>query len=50
MLAVGDFIETLPDGKDEYTTRELAALARRLYTRASPPGATYFVDKTPAIT
>jgi Sulfotransferase family len=44
--AVKDFCAVLPDGRDEYVS-EIRRLALRLYHRASPDGARYFLDKTP---
>lgn len=41
-----DFIRGLPAGRADYLDA-LAGLGRDLYTRASPPGTRYFLDKTP---
>lgn len=44
--AVEDFCETLPRGKADYLD-EIRKFALQLYTKASAPGARYFLDKTP---
>ena len=44
--AVEDFCDTLPGGRDDYLA-EVRELMLRLYSRASPGGARYFLDKTP---
>ena len=44
--AIHDFCLTLPHGEADYLN-EIKNLALRLYTKASPPDVTYFVDKTP---
>jgi hypothetical protein len=44
--AVEDFCEVLPGGRDDYVA-EIRELALRLYGKASPAGARYFLDKTP---
>jgi hypothetical protein len=44
--AVKDFCETLPGGREDYVA-EVRDFALRLYGRAAPPGARYFLDKTP---
>lgn len=46
-IAIGDFARTLPGGIAEYK-QELRTLALSLYEKAAPPGASYFLDKTPA--
>ena len=44
--AVEDFCKVLPHGRDDYIA-EIRELAARLYTKASPEGTRYFLDKTP---
>jgi hypothetical protein len=44
--AVEDFCDVLPGGREDYVA-EIRELALRLYGRASPNGARYFLDKTP---
>jgi hypothetical protein len=44
--AVNDFCAVLPGGRNDYVA-EVRRLALRLYDRASPNGARYFLDKTP---
>jgi hypothetical protein len=44
--AVEDFCTVLPGGRNDYVA-EVRRLALRLYDRASPNGARYFLDKTP---
>jgi len=44
--AIEDFCLTLPQGTDDYLN-EIKHLALRLYTKAAPPNAIYFVDKSP---
>jgi hypothetical protein len=44
--AVEDFCAVLPGGRDDYVA-EIRELAIRLYGKASPKGARYFLDKTP---
>lgn len=44
--AVEDFCEVLPNGREDYVA-EIRELALRLYGKASPNGARYFLDKTP---
>ena len=44
--AVEDFCGVLPGGSEEYIG-EIRELAMRLYTKASPEGTRYFLDKTP---
>ena len=44
--AIREFAQRLPGGEAAYR-REVATFATRLYAMASPPSATYFVDKTP---
>jgi hypothetical protein len=44
--AVEDFCEVLPGGQEDYIA-EIRELALRLYSKASPTDARYFLDKTP---
>ena len=44
--AVEDFCTMLPRGQGDYTA-EIRELALRLYSKASPDGTRYFLDKTP---
>jgi hypothetical protein len=44
--AVKDFCAVLPGGRDAYVA-EIRRFALRLYGKASPEGARYFLDKTP---
>lgn len=44
--ALEDFCEVLPRGRDDYTG-EIRELAMRLYSKATPEGTRYFLDKTP---
>jgi hypothetical protein len=44
--AIEDFCRELPNGRDDYL-EEIRDLALRLYGKATPDGATYFLDKTP---
>lgn len=44
--AIGEFIEGLPDGEQDYWNA-LRGFALELYGKASTPGARYFLDKTP---
>ena len=44
--AISDFCEGLDGGTDAYR-REAREMALRLYSAASAPGSTYFLDKTP---
>lgn len=44
--AVEDLCEALPGGREDYVA-EIREFALRLYGRASPDGARYFLDKTP---
>lgn len=44
--AIEDFCDALPAGREDYLA-EVRELALRLYRKASPPGARYFLDKTP---
>jgi hypothetical protein len=44
--ALEDFVQTLPEGRDDYLA-EIGAMARRLYEKASSPEARFFLDKTP---
>jgi hypothetical protein len=44
--AVEDFCGTLPGGRDDYVA-EIREFALRLYSKGSPDGAQYFLDKTP---
>lgn len=46
VLAVEDFCEALPGGREDYVT-ELRELALRLYARTARNGERYFLDKTP---
>jgi hypothetical protein len=46
VLAVEDFCEVLPGGREDYIA-EIRELALRLYGKASPAGTRYFLDKTP---
>lgn len=45
-IAIDDLVDELPRGRADYL-EALAGCARALYTRASPPGTRYFLDKTP---
>jgi hypothetical protein len=44
--AIEDFCGELPRGSEDYL-EEIRTLALRLYAKATPDGATYFLDKTP---
>lgn len=44
--AIEDFIETMPNGLDDYHAT-LRNMALDLYAKVSPPDVTYFLDKTP---
>lgn len=44
--AIEDFCDVLPAGREDYLA-EIRELALRLYGKASPDGARYFLDKTP---
>jgi hypothetical protein len=44
--AIQDFCRELPRGSADYLD-EIRDMVLRLYAKASPPGATYFLDKTP---
>ncbi|HTA36328.1 MAG TPA: sulfotransferase [Solirubrobacteraceae bacterium] len=44
--AIEDFCEELPGGKDDYLA-ELRSSVLRLYGKAAPSGARYFLDKSP---
>jgi hypothetical protein len=44
--AIGDFCSNLPHGESDYL-EELTGAVTRLYEKAAPPGARYFLDKTP---
>jgi len=44
--AVTQFVEQLPNGVIDYL-EEVTGLASRLYTKASPPGTRFFVEKSP---
>jgi Sulfotransferase family len=44
--AIGEFIEVLPEGRQEYLS-EMRKFVLRLYARAAFSGARYFLDKTP---
>src|SRR5436190_10218489 len=44
--AIGDFVEELPNGLDDYR-REIREFAIRLYEKAAGSDARYFVDKSP---
>ncbi len=44
--AVNDFCGVLPNGRNDYLA-EIREFALRLYAKATPEGATYFLDKTP---
>jgi hypothetical protein len=46
ILAIEDFYEMLPGGREDYIA-EIREFALRLYDRASPEGTRYFLDKTP---
>src|SRR5947209_5321687 len=45
--AVREFVAELPDGTHSYR-EALRAFAERLYAEAAPPGARFFLDKSPA--
>jgi hypothetical protein len=44
--AIEDFCRELPRGSEDYP-EEIRNLALRLYAKATPDGATYFLDKNP---
>jgi hypothetical protein len=44
--AIGEFIEVLPEGRQEYLS-EMRTFVLRLYAGAASNGASYFLDKTP---
>ena len=46
VTALEDFCEKLPNGRQDYVA-EVRELALRLYAKAAPDGARYFLDKTP---
>ena len=46
VTAVEDFCGVLPNGREDYLA-EVRELALRLYAKAAPDGARYFLDKTP---
>lgn len=46
ILAIEDFYEMLPGGREDYVA-EIREFALRLYDKASPDGTRYFLDKTP---
>ncbi|HZC84626.1 MAG TPA: sulfotransferase, partial [Rubrobacter sp.] len=46
ILAIEDFYEMLPGGREDYIA-EIREFALRLYDKASPDGTRYFLDKTP---
>jgi hypothetical protein len=46
ILAIEDFCEMLPGGREDYIA-EIRELALRLYDKACPDGTRYFLDKTP---